>query len=294
MNENVLIERYEGESIGFQCGDAYVNATAMCAVFGKRPNDFLALSSTKAFQSALAADIGALPENLVTVRRGGDLRENPDSVQGTWLHPDLAIECARWLSPKFAIWCNRVIRRILAGQSVNNSPALPQSYLEALRALTVEVEAKERLALQNRQLAEETARMAPKEEFYDTAVKSKTTLELIDVAKMLGTGRTRLLRFLRERGIFRRNNTPYQQYTDAGYFRVNETMWEHPEHGPQISLSTRVYQLGVDFIRRLLDEDGITLEEEEQPKPKRWHPDHYLTREQARKLFREMRDGVAV
>lgn len=31
------------------------------------------------------------------------------------MHPDLALEFARWLSPDFAIWCNRTVRRIMAG-----------------------------------------------------------------------------------------------------------------------------------------------------------------------------------
>ena len=26
---------------------------------------------------------------------------------GTWFHEDVALEYARWLSPKFAIWCNQ-------------------------------------------------------------------------------------------------------------------------------------------------------------------------------------------
>ncbi len=99
----------------------------MCAAFGKRPNDFLVLSSTKAFQSALSEELKALPENLVTVVRGGNLNA---TEQGTWLHLDLAMECARWLSPKFSLWCSRVIRRILEGKA----PAfpIPRDYPEEL------------------------------------------------------------------------------------------------------------------------------------------------------------------
>ena len=115
MNQ-VITESYDGAVIPFQAGDAFVNATAMCAAFGKEPYEFLRLTSTQSFVDALTEELG---ENPVVTRRGnfGVNRENPVSlVQGTWLHPDLALECARWLSPKFSIWCNRVIRRILSGE----------------------------------------------------------------------------------------------------------------------------------------------------------------------------------
>lgn len=109
MSADLVIESYEGNLIPFQPDDAFVNATEMCKAFGKRPVDFLRLPSTQAFQSALAEEFGSLCENLTVTVNGGT---NP----GTWLHPDLALECARWLSPKFGIWCNRVIRRILSGE----------------------------------------------------------------------------------------------------------------------------------------------------------------------------------
>jgi hypothetical protein len=43
---------------------------------------------------------------LVIGQHGG---ANP----GTWMHEDVAIEFARWLNPKFAIWCNDRIKEIL-------------------------------------------------------------------------------------------------------------------------------------------------------------------------------------
>jgi hypothetical protein len=104
-------------------GEAYVNLTHLCAAFDEKPVHFLRLEATQRFIAALAADTGLPPESevrnphftrgLVHAVRGNfaDARE-----QGTWAHPDLALECARWLSPEFAIWTNRVIRRVLSGQ----------------------------------------------------------------------------------------------------------------------------------------------------------------------------------
>ena len=111
MTDLILIEQFDGHPIEFQAVDAFVNLTAMCQPFGKRPGDFLAINPTKAFQAALAQDLGVLPAALVTLKRGNF----SIGVQGTWAHPDLALECARWLSPALAIWCNRIVRKILAG-----------------------------------------------------------------------------------------------------------------------------------------------------------------------------------
>lgn len=104
-------------------GDAFVNLTEMCAVFGAAPAQFLRLDAAKRFLMALAADTGLSsnyadsaqlktdeePNGLVVTLRG---RHN----SGTWAHPDLALECARWLSPEFAIWTNRIIRGLMAGR----------------------------------------------------------------------------------------------------------------------------------------------------------------------------------
>lgn len=48
------------------------------------------------------------PEALLITRRG-----RYDS--GTWAHPDIVMECARWLDPMFSIACNRIIRGIFSG-----------------------------------------------------------------------------------------------------------------------------------------------------------------------------------
>ena len=43
---------------------------------------------------------------LIQTVKGGN------GEQGTWMHEDVALEFARWLSPAFAIWCNRRIKEL--------------------------------------------------------------------------------------------------------------------------------------------------------------------------------------
>jgi len=35
--------------------------------------------------------------------------------QGTWVHPDIAINLAQWLSPKFAVQVSRWVREWMSG-----------------------------------------------------------------------------------------------------------------------------------------------------------------------------------
>ncbi|ENS8253024.1 KilA-N domain-containing protein [Neisseria gonorrhoeae] len=54
----------------------------------------------------------ATAENqLVIIKKGG----NDKKSQGTWLHPKLAVDFARWLNPKFAVWCDEQIETLLNG-----------------------------------------------------------------------------------------------------------------------------------------------------------------------------------
>lgn len=109
MNETSIFS-YNGSSISFFNGkNVMVNATEMAKVFGKRPVDWLQNQSTIEFINAItevrkstSADFQA-----VSVVKGGN-----SQMQGTWMHEDVALEFARWLSPTFAIWCNDRIKEL--------------------------------------------------------------------------------------------------------------------------------------------------------------------------------------
>ena len=98
------------------------------------------------------------------------------------------------------------------------TPRLPQTYLEALRALADEVEAREKLE-QQLALAE------PKVEYFDALVNRNLLLNFTTVAKELGVKRKVLIGYLLENNYIYRdaNNTllPYSQHTPH-LFEVKE------------------------------------------------------------------------
>lgn len=78
--------------------DGYVNATAMCKAAGKLWADYRRLGTTGQYLEALSADMGIPITELVQSIRGGS-----PALQGTWVHPQVAIHLAQWLSPEFAV-----------------------------------------------------------------------------------------------------------------------------------------------------------------------------------------------
>lgn len=124
---------------------------------------------------------------------------------------------------------------------------VPKSFAEALR---LAADQQEQIEAQQKLIEEQK----PKAEFYDDVVDSKDAIPMDVVAKTLnmGIGRNKLFALLRNEKILMRNNTPYQQYVDAGWFRCVETRYSKPNGDICINVKTVVLQKGLDGIRKLL------------------------------------------
>lgn len=124
-----------------------------------------------------------------------------------------------------------------------NQPKLPKTYKEALKELLSQVEENEKLQLENQE-------MKPKAEFYDTVTESNETFDMSKIAKIInvkGIGRNKLFQILRDKKILCKDNTPYQEYVDRGYFKLVEVT-----KGAMILHKTVVFQKGLDYIRKLI------------------------------------------
>lgn len=101
---------YRGEIIAQRAKDGYINATAMCKAAGKAFADYERLGSTKAFLSELEADMGIPMSELIQSARGGI-----PGLQGTWVHPQVAIHLAQWASARFAVLVSRWVLEWMTG-----------------------------------------------------------------------------------------------------------------------------------------------------------------------------------
>jgi anti-repressor protein len=114
-----------------------------------------------------------------------------------------------------------------------------------------------KLAEENEKQAKYIEENRPKIEFFEAVAQSKTAIDMRKASAVLdirGFGRNNLLEFLRQKGILDGGNIPYRKYQDQGYFRVIETKWTDKYGETKISFKTVVYQKGLDFIRRKIEE----------------------------------------
>jgi hypothetical protein len=128
--------------------DGYLNATQIAKQFGKLPKDYLKNDRTNSYISAVSRKLLIEQNQLVIVKSGSS-----DNGGGTWLHPKLAIDFARWLDVDFSVWCDDRIEELLNKGIGSVTPQTPTDYLEALEAL-VTSEKEKRLALANQAKAE--------------------------------------------------------------------------------------------------------------------------------------------
>lgn len=99
---------------------AWFNATIIAALFGKRPIDWLRSPETERYIQALCkreAEKQGKSEvrksHFVKTKKGGDLSQ--PGIQGTWLHPKLAVAFARWCDMDFSLWCDEQVENLIAG-----------------------------------------------------------------------------------------------------------------------------------------------------------------------------------
>lgn len=116
--------------------DGMVNSTKLAKNFGKqkRPQLWLRTKAAQEYISAYSDDAQICASSLTAtiVGRGRN--------QGTYMHPDIAIEYARWLNPRFGIWCNLRIQELLKnGYTVSDEFKLEMN--EKLQTLCLAMEA---------------------------------------------------------------------------------------------------------------------------------------------------------
>ena len=183
MNTSIINFDYKGSQISFNNGEkVMVNATQMAKPFNKEPKFWLMNQSTTDYLTELSKVRNLTLADLVQVTKGGN---NP----GTWMHEDVALEFARWLSPAFAIWCNDRIKELLKTgvATVSNDDEAIAYAMQVLNKRLEESRAeKERLQAENDLQSRQLQESAPKVKYVDTVLRSVNTYTATQLAKELG------------------------------------------------------------------------------------------------------------
>lgn len=264
--------KYNGNEICFHTedGSVMVNATEMAKAFDKRPIDWLRLPSTQEFMKALS-NVRKSHTSLVQSLMG-----SPENGGGTWLHEDVALEFARWLSPSFAIWCNDRIKELLkygmtatpeALEKMITSPELVIGLATALKEERerVRILSDDVVKLGAKTLEQERviADQAPKVLFADTVSASSSSILVGELAKLIcqrgvEIGQNRLFDWMRRNGYLLSRpgeyyNRPAQRYIEQGLFELKKTSITRGDGTILVSTTTKVTGKGqVYFVNKFL------------------------------------------
>lgn len=259
---------YEGSPVSFSQGEGVkVNATEMAKPFRKRPSKWLELPSTKDFLS-----------RLQTIRKSDSLIQTIEGKNGgTWMHEDVALEFARWLSPDFAIWTNDRIKELLRegvatvsddDDTIANAMAILQRRLEEKDRRLQEKEQRLQLASttieqQGQRIVEqrnEIATLTPMADYTRDVLQSTSTFTLTQVAKDLGLRSVMVLtEFCREARILYRQSgqwLPTARYSGKGFFETRTAKYVKSDNTIGTSLSTVVTEKGRVMLRKMLEQKG--------------------------------------
>jgi hypothetical protein len=130
---------WQGTAIQRRQADGFVNATAMCKAGGKLFADYARLARTQEYMAALANVVGEKPCGAAVAGNPIDqakasvgnpidlirtITTGPNALRGTWIHPRLAIDLARWISPPFAVWMDGWFLETIANPSQPLEPGI--------------------------------------------------------------------------------------------------------------------------------------------------------------------------
>lgn len=109
---------YAGSVIEQRAQDGFINATAMCKVAGRLWADYARLQHTREFLAALSRSMGnPIDQFVVSVTTGAN------DQRGTWVHPQVAIHLAQWLSAEFAVQVSQWVFDWMSGRQAGPGPA---------------------------------------------------------------------------------------------------------------------------------------------------------------------------
>lgn len=191
----------------------------------------MSIPTNSGYQKAIGYNVDFLPSWLLTIK--------PKKVK----------EEVRPLLEKYQLEAVKVLRDAFINKVVQQSPQLPENYIQALEKLLSSE--KEKLQLQAK-----IEQDKPKVQAYDSFLSSTTALDFSTVSKALKMGRNKLFEFCRQKELLKYNNEPYQKYVDSGLFEVIIVNKYNDSDFNQNFSKTLITPKGQEKIRMLLQGDN--------------------------------------
>jgi hypothetical protein len=106
---------YQGSLIQQRATDGYINATAMCHAAGREWSSYR--RSAESFIVALEGSLQIRRDLIIqTIATGAN------EARGSWVHPQVAINLAQWLSADFAVQVSQWVVDWMSGKGAPTTP----------------------------------------------------------------------------------------------------------------------------------------------------------------------------
>jgi hypothetical protein len=92
----MIVRQLRGKPVRQRVTDGYVDATAICEIFGKQWSEYRRRKSTTEFLNVTESILEISRILLVETTTGGIYKN-----RGTWVHPEIIVHFARWCCPTF-------------------------------------------------------------------------------------------------------------------------------------------------------------------------------------------------
>jgi prophage antirepressor-like protein len=148
---------------------------------------------------------------------------------------------------RFRGWVTKNVLPQIRRSGGYGAPALPTNFAEALRLAADQAETIARLEHQRVQ-------DMPKVEFANRVAQSDDLLTIEEAAKILGTGRNRLFRWLRDNDYLMHGNSPRQRWLDRGMFEVVLYQFQDTNDYTRTASKTCVTAKGLVMLQGRLDD----------------------------------------
>jgi hypothetical protein len=134
--DSVVIRTWNDTPIARRSIDGYVNATAMCKANGKEWSAYVRTDRATEYITALEASLqGSLQKSRDLIQVIGT---GPNDSRGTYVHPRLAVDLARWINPEFAVWMDGWLLEELERQAQQKpEPQPPQPQISGTNVLNL-------------------------------------------------------------------------------------------------------------------------------------------------------------
>ena len=220
-----------------------INAGAMAKPFGKKPSDWLRLTSAKRFLAHLADVKNVSVESLVEKVK----KNNAKCIEeGIWIHEEAALEFARWLSPSFAIWNNQRTKELLLTgktETAQNEDELPI--------------AADFIVNKVGNLEDVMNEQARKAVYHDAVLQSRTLIPANVIAKELGMSAMALNKLLHEKKIIYKSDDHwvlYSGYQGKAYTGTKTALYIDSAGKYQSNIHTYWTEKGREFIHAVVKE----------------------------------------